>query len=59
MVAPKSALPADFRLDAKGKITCTTCHNPHLESGSGEGAKRHRYVVEADGMSLCSICHRR
>ncbi len=59
MVAPRSVLPPEFKLDGKGKITCTSCHNPHLEAGGGEGAKRHRYVVEADGMSLCSICHRR
>lgn len=59
MVAPKSVLPPAFKLDGKGKITCTTCHNPHLEAGTGQEAKKHRYVVEAEGMSLCSICHRR
>ncbi len=59
MVLPRSVLPAAFKLDGKGKITCTTCHNPHLESTGAPGAKRHRYVVEVDGISLCSICHRR
>ncbi len=59
MVVPRGVLPAAFRVDGKGKITCTTCHNPHLELTGPEGAKRHRYVVEADGMSLCSVCHRR
>jgi len=59
MVAPKMALPDVFKLDGKGKITCTTCHNPHLEAVGGPGVRRHRYVVEAEGMSLCTICHRR
>ncbi len=59
MVAPKSILPDAFKLDGKGKMTCTTCHNPHLEALGEPGARRHRYVVEAEGMSLCSICHRR
>ncbi len=59
MVVPRFAMPPAFRLDGKGKITCTTCHNPHLEVAGGESARRHRYVVEAEGTSLCSICHRR
>ncbi len=59
MVVPKSVLPAAFKLDGKGKMTCTTCHNPHLELMAAEGSKQHRYVVDAEGMSLCSICHRR
>lgn len=59
MVTPKSVLPAAFKLDGKGRITCTTCHNPHLEAGSTEGAEKHRFVVQADGMALCSVCHRR
>ncbi len=59
MVAPKSILPAEFKLDGKGKITCTTCHNPHLEALGEPGSRRHRYVVEAEGMTFCSLCHRR
>ncbi|MGE5188967.1 MAG: cytochrome c3 family protein, partial [Gemmatimonadota bacterium] len=59
MVAPKTALPDAFKLDGRGRITCTTCHNPHLQAGADEGARRHRFVVEGEGMSLCAVCHRR
>ncbi len=59
MVTPRSVLPAAFKLDGKGKVTCTTCHNPHLEVGTDQGGKGHRYVVEAQGMALCPVCHRR
>ncbi|MGE5663986.1 MAG: cytochrome c3 family protein, partial [Deltaproteobacteria bacterium] len=59
MVSPKSVLPEVFKLDGKGKITCTTCHNPHLEAGTRDGAKQHRFVVAGESMNLCAACHRR
>lgn len=60
MVAPKKALPEIFRMDPKGKITCTTCHNPHLVATmSGEKGKTSRFVVEAEASSLCRMCHER
>lgn len=59
MVVPRSTLPEIFKLDGKGKITCTTCHNPHLEAVGERGTQRHRYVVDAEGNSLCATCHRR
>jgi hypothetical protein len=61
MVEPRHKLPAAFKLDAKGKITCTTCHNPHIDVlGKGTGGKQgHRYVVDLDGPDLCRSCHKR
>lgn len=61
MVVPKMEIPEPFRLDMKGKITCTTCHNPHIEarkSGEKEG-RSHRFVVDAGTSSLCGMCHKR
>lgn len=60
MVAPKMTVPEPFRLDGKGRLTCTTCHNPHIEARrtDGGGAKK-RFIVDEEGMVLCSRCHRR
>ncbi len=60
MVKPKTDIPEPFRLDLKGKITCTTCHNPHIEARKpGEpGGRSHRFVVDVDTSSLCGMCHK-
>jgi predicted CXXCH cytochrome family protein len=58
MVSPKLEIPEPFRLDARGRLTCTTCHNPHIDTRGEEGRKR-RYVVEGTGTSICARCHRR
>ena len=58
MVASKREIPELFKLDPRGRITCTTCHNPHIEARWEEGKKR-RFVVEGDGSAICSRCHRR
>lgn len=61
MVAPRMKVPVDFKLDAKGKLTCTSCHNPHIDTRAfGEaGKKGHRYVIDATSSELCLACHRR
>ncbi len=60
MVRPKMEIPEPFRLDNKGRISCTTCHNPHIEARATEGrGRKKRFVVEDDGKVLCSRCHRR
>jgi hypothetical protein len=43
-------IPEEFPLDANGKVTCSTCHNPHAE-----GALRGDFV----GMMVCMQCHTR
>lgn len=48
--APKIGLPAEFPLDWKGDLTCSTCHLPHGDApGLLRGAKR--------GKELCTSCH--
>ncbi|MBI5419389.1 MAG: hypothetical protein HZA60_04815 [Deltaproteobacteria bacterium] len=60
MVQPKMSIPEPFRLDAKGKLTCTTCHNPHIEARSGaEGGRMRRFVVDESAGGICSRCHKR
>jgi predicted CXXCH cytochrome family protein len=44
-------LPEEFPLDAEGRLTCATCHNPHVgDPGATRG-------VEV-GMEICVACHR-
>lgn len=49
-IAPKRMPPAEYPLDWKGDLTCSTCHLPH-GTGPGllRGAKR--------GKELCFSCH--
>ena len=49
---PKGPLPAEYPLDWKGELTCTTCHVPHgTEPGLLRGSKRAR--------AMCLACHDR
>lgn len=45
-------IPDDYPLDGRGRITCATCHNPHIEGGGG----KLRGVVT--GIMICANCHR-
>jgi predicted CXXCH cytochrome family protein len=44
-------IPEEFPLDAEGRLTCATCHNPHV---GDPGATRGIEV----GMEICPACHR-
>jgi len=44
-------IPDDFPLDAEGKLTCATCHNPHV----GDVAALRGVVV---GLEICDNCHK-
>ena len=61
MVQPRMIIPDVFKLDAKGKLTCTTCHNPHIDTRPlpGEVKKGHRYVIDVNASEWCIACHRR
>jgi hypothetical protein len=59
MVVPKRELPELFRPDSNGKIVCTTCHNPHIDTRAEGGERSHRFVVDGEIPSLCSHCHPR
>lgn len=44
-------IPADYPLDREGKLTCTTCHNPHRTA-------KDKYLREGWGDGeLCIACH--
>ena len=47
---PKRALPADYPLDWKGEMTCSTCHLTH---GNDRGLLRGKVRARA----LCLACH--
>ncbi|HEY5996071.1 MAG TPA: cytochrome c3 family protein, partial [Candidatus Deferrimicrobiaceae bacterium] len=61
MVAPRMTIPELFKLDDKGKLTCTSCHNPHIDVAEKDssGGRKHRYAVNDDGRAFCARCHRR
>jgi predicted CXXCH cytochrome family protein len=49
-IVPRRALPADYPLDWKGELTCSSCHDTHgHEPGLLRGAKRAR--------DFCLACH--
>ncbi len=52
-------------LDAQGKITCVTCHNPHErgviqqgKAGAGGAGEAGRLRVSKNGDKICLACHR-
>lgn len=47
-----AGIPPDYPLDAMGKITCATCHNPHIAE-VGE----YKLRGTANGMGICDKCH--
>ncbi len=62
MVIPSMPIPPPFRTDGKGRITCTTCHNPHIDvrdAGKEGKGGAHRFIVEQAGTTICALCHRR
>jgi len=53
-VGPSRAagIPDYFPLDRYDRVTCATCHNPHLP-GSGD----HKLRESSEGMAICGTCH--
>ena len=47
-----SAVPDYLPLDRAGRITCATCHNPHLEE-----VREHKLRESLEGMAICGSCH--
>jgi len=45
-------LPEQVRLDARGKIQCTTCHDPHDDTNGNF------LVMENSDKTLCAACHK-
>jgi len=55
---PLSAIQADtdVRLDAHGKMQCTTCHDPHADKYFDEG-RVPRFWVKPTVEGVCLTCH--
>jgi len=55
---PLSSIQADpeVRLDARGKMQCTTCHDPHSDRFYKEGAVPH-FWVKPTVQEVCITCH--
>lgn len=57
-LVPGRRLPEPFRLDSKGRMTCTTCHKSHFDAWGTPGEEDpHRLVVEVKQGMICSLCH--
>lgn len=54
-VVPSMQLPPGFTVDWQGRITCTTCHNPHVRKNDDN-----RYMLKstARGRAFCEECHK-
>ena len=48
----RDRLPEQVRLDARGKMQCTTCHDPH------DDAYGNFLVMENSDKTLCVACHK-
>jgi predicted CXXCH cytochrome family protein len=53
-VFPSMNVPSDFPLDAAGKMTCTTCHDPH---GAGRNYLRGGNFETQQLKPFCQNCH--
>ncbi|RMG60077.1 MAG: hypothetical protein D6713_03955 [Deltaproteobacteria bacterium] len=56
LVTPSRPLPPEMETDARGRITCTTCHKPHIDT-TGKEENPEIFVINAPSSSLCSACH--
>ncbi len=46
-------IPAELPLNQNGEITCSTCHNPHIEE-----VENRKLRGGMTGMEICGQCHR-
>lgn len=54
-IVPSMKMPAGFPLDWQGRMTCATCHDPHLENwGVNRALLRGGGVT---GRLFCALCH--
>ncbi|HUT34735.1 MAG TPA: hypothetical protein VNE39_14695 [Planctomycetota bacterium] len=53
---PSTLNDPDVKLDAQGKIQCTTCHDPHGDANYVEGFVPHFYV-KPSWSGVCLTCH--
>lgn len=57
-IRPVAAIEADpdVRLDARGKMQCTTCHDPHADRYYAPG-RTPRFWVKTTVTGVCLTCH--
>lgn len=53
-IFPSMAMPKGFPLDWQGRMTCATCHDPHLEAW---GINPHLLRGGVTGRQFCALCH--
>jgi len=53
---PSTLNDPDVKLDAEGKMQCTTCHDAHDDSNYRPGVVPHFYV-KSSWSALCLTCH--
>ena len=56
LVMPEVDVPAEMPLDDEGRITCITCHNPHIGGEKGQTDDSDRRL-RLPGDRLCDACH--
>lgn len=57
-VRPSMQVPTDFHLDAEGEMTCTTCHDIHMDRVDPVSGER-TYLLRSNlrGREFCDSCH--
>lgn len=53
-IIPTMPMPAGFPRDWQGRITCATCHDPHLDEW---GINPYLLRGAVTGRSFCALCH--
>lgn len=57
-IAPAIIIPAGLPLDASGRITCATCHDPHMDPvNPNTGGKSYFLRGLVTGKAECGLCH--
>lgn len=55
LMVPSMLMPAGFSLDWQGRMTCATCHDPHLDNW---GVNPFLLRGGVSGRTFCALCHK-
>jgi predicted CXXCH cytochrome family protein len=58
-VEPTLSVPAGWPLGQRGRLVCSTCHDPHVPVGSGRGGSAFLLRADSVGEEFCLRCHER
>lgn len=53
-IVPSMPMPPGFSVDWQGKMTCATCHDPHLDNW---GVNPYLLRGGVSGRTFCALCH--